>query len=247
MKTAQTIRQEIKSYLQNPNPDAFWNLISKYKPDFDFYTTPCTSISLSGSPTDSDDSTNEDDLKLAEVLRQQRRDTPFMQKLHLEMQNRTTFNRYFGWSYPSPNAVAEIKDFVGQAKIVEINAGRGIWAHLLQFENVKIIPTDSEPPNLRYIEVIAAEASTAVKTYLQPGDCLMTSWPDYMANYATKAVKLALDLGLTKLIYVGEPPGGCTGDDGFHEMVDQSFNLIKELSIPQWWGIHDRVYLYQRK
>ena len=48
------------------------------------------------------------------------------------------------------------------------------------------------------------------------------------------------------VLYVGEGCGGCTGDDNFHERLEDEFELIEEMEIPQWNGIHDWLYHYSR-
>jgi hypothetical protein len=56
-----------------------------------------------------------------------------------------------------------------------------------------------------------------------------------LANYAGRTV-----------IFVGEL-GGCTGDDTFYETVDRDWEIEKVVAIPQWIGLHDRMFVLKRK
>ena len=49
------------------------------------------------------------------------------------------------------------------------------------------------------------------------------------------------------VIYIGEGYGGCTADDLFHSELKNKYNLINEIYIPQWDGIHDSLYIYEKK
>jgi hypothetical protein len=48
------------------------------------------------------------------------------------------------------------------------------------------------------------------------------------------------------VIYIGEDAGGCTGNDEFHGILDREFKLINTQEIPQWYGIHDVMFVYRR-
>lgn len=43
-----------------------------------------------------------------------------------------------------------------------------------------------------------------------------------------------------------ERPGGCTGDDDLHELLEKAFALEKAVTIPRYFGIHDRLEIYRR-
>lgn len=48
------------------------------------------------------------------------------------------------------------------------------------------------------------------------------------------------------LVYIGEGGGGCTGDDLFHEILGEEWHVEDFYEIPQWYGIHDDLYVYKR-
>lgn len=81
-----------------------------------------------------------------------------------------------------------------------------------------------------------------------------------LAYEALMAYELA---GGQRVIYVGESSGGCTASGQFHARIGQGcdcwgddgpcgcpdvgpWTRMKELSIPQWDGIHDYVSIYER-
>lgn len=49
------------------------------------------------------------------------------------------------------------------------------------------------------------------------------------------------------LVYVGEWRGGCTGDDAFHDYLDENFEIIEEVLSPRWGGINDTRMVFRRK
>jgi hypothetical protein len=49
------------------------------------------------------------------------------------------------------------------------------------------------------------------------------------------------------VVYIGEHWWGCTATDAFHRLLDNEWEKINEIAIPQWDGIHDRVFVYKRK
>jgi hypothetical protein len=73
---------------------------------------------------------------------------------------------------------------------------------------------------------------------------LLSIWPAYAEGWAAAA--LAVFRG-SRLIYTGEGNGGCTADDAFHDLLDRDWSLHAEIDIPQWWGLHDGLFLFNRK
>jgi hypothetical protein len=240
------LRKRLKGYLKRPNLTDLWSIIGELGPDPSFYhEEPDYPESESSSLSES-----ESDETMAKRANQSRnkRDTPFGRKLQLEYQKRRLFTNLLAWAVPSPEAIATIQQFVGSTPILEIGSGRGLWAHLLQLNQVSVIPTDQTPRQMTFTQIESIDATAAVEKYLQPGGCLMTCWPDGLSSYATDAVKRGLDKGLLeKVIYIGEPRDGCTGDDEFHAIMEKQFTLVQQVKITQWWGIHDDLRLYQRQ
>lgn len=62
---------------------------------------------------------------------------------------RKPFVYNYSWAIPSREAIKEIVCFVGTDKCLEIGAGRGLWAFLLQEAGVSIIATDNYSEHTR--------------------------------------------------------------------------------------------------
>ena len=77
-----------------------------------------------------------------------------------------------------------------------------------------------------------------------PERTLFLCWPPYRGAMASKSLEFYA--GKT-VIYVGEGHGGCTGDDKFHRMLECGWEEVEEVEIPQWDGIHDRMWVYRRR
>ncbi len=156
----------------------------------------------------------------------------------------------FGFAIPNKTALSTI---AAQSPILEVGAGSGYWAHELQKLGADIIATDSGTGRYRmngkarkwvsaWCPVIKLDAVKAIHTY--PDRALLTVWPDYHCDWPVKALTAFHG---NKVFYVGEGYSGCTGNDAFHQYLDNHFELTSEVSIPQFPGMHDRLFCYQRK
>ena len=127
-----------------------------------------------------------------------------------------------------------------------------MWAKLLRSEGIQVTPTDlslskEKNPYIKrtkgFLDVEEIGGLEAVKKY---GDhsILMMSWPPYDDPFAYNVLKAFMG---DKLIFVGEGYGGCTGDDDFFSLLDEEWNHVDEIDIPQWSGIHDYLSLYVRQ
>lgn len=168
-----------------------------------------------------------------------------------EFYKRQYFTSKYGWSVPNEKAVEEIKDFVSGDSIIEIGSGYGMWAKIMQDAGISITPTDSFGNRGNYVphkdkdftDIEDLEVTKALEKYGNY-NVLMMSWPpcdDPLANNALKS------FGGSKLIFIGEGDGGCTGDKNFFNELDANWNEVKYVQIPRWNGIYDALYLYNRK
>lgn len=161
---------------------------------------------------------------------------------------RKIFIEKYSWAVPSYDAITTIANFVKDDVILEIGSGSGLWASLLRAEGTHIYPTDKQEScwqheHGKFCHVERLTASQAIKKYNEDCNALMMVWPPYnkrMAYYALSAFKG------NKVIYIGEGYGGCTGCDKFHQLLAKEWELKQEVNIPQWYDIHDGVYLYDR-
>lgn len=151
----------------------------------------------------------------------------------------------YAWAIPCDEALTVI---AAHAPIVEMGAGLGYWAHLLRDRGVEVSAFDKFPPAeqtkaapVPWTEVHRGEPRT-LRDYAE--HALLLCWPPYAESMASDC----LDhwRGQT-LIYVGEGPSGCTGDDLFHERLAAEFEQIAEVNIPQWPGFHDELMVWRRQ
>lgn len=165
----------------------------------------------------------------------------------------------FGWAVPSRDAIALIAGYVGQRRVLEIGAGRGLWARLLAGAGVDIIATDvmpgalsptenltirdNPPPDLTYSPVELLDAVAAVERYADR-EVLLMCWPALSEPYAAEALR-AFHGDI--VVYVGEAKGGCTGGDALHDALASGWREASEIAIPQWDGIYDWIVIYERR
>lgn len=157
----------------------------------------------------------------------------------------------YSFAIPNEEAINEIAKL--GVPIIEIGAGTGYWAYLLNSVGVDIICFDnyrslynfgdSKPKQWDkvWFKVDIGEQDK-IKEY--PERTLFLCWPSYGTSMASDCLEAYTgDL----VIYVGESSYGCTGNGKFFNILDKEFELTKEVKIPQWYGIHDYLFIYKRK
>lgn len=157
---------------------------------------------------------------------------------------RHKFTEEFAWAIPSEEAIRKIVKF---SPIIEIGAGKGLWARLIQSAGADIIAFDNFSWDKDQPVYFDVQKGTASKAKLYPERTLFLCWPPYDESMALKALVSYHKAGGRKLVYIGEGHGGCTGCDKFHEYLYHHFDEIDGMGIPQWPGIHDRMTIYKRK
>lgn len=184
--------------------------------------------------------------------------------------------RRYAWAVPHARALDTIARW-SPAGVVEVGAGGGYWAYELQRRGVDVVAYDPAPPGgAEESTWHAGHAWTAVHlgdhtaAAEHPDRTLLMVWPSYDEPWGRQAVEAYRG---DTVIYVGEGPGGCTGDGGLHALLGDSgtcwhhdgsyneqpcpddcpgnaaplFGEVESVAIPQWWGIHDRLEVYRRK
>lgn len=170
----------------------------------------------------------------------------------LEHLRRDRLTAQYAWAIPTE---AVIRALALYSPICELGCGTGYWAHLLHQAGANVIAVDDAPPKthenryhikIQYMSITKADA----RTFKVPTRCtLMLCWPPmsrWPSNSSMASDALSRYRG-KRVIYVGEGMGGCTGDDAFHEALAKKWKLVKRHVIPQWRGVHDAVYVYERR
>jgi len=157
----------------------------------------------------------------------------------------------YAYAIPSPETIGWMSRFCGARPIIELGAGRGYWAGQLSGAGLVIDSYELEPPattdNVSFprgrgrqvdawypVSDLAAariEASSDYVLFL----CWPPGWGSAMAFEALAAYELA---GGDRLVYVGEPKGGKTGNDAFFDALTERWELeTVDPSFVSWWNL----------
>jgi len=167
----------------------------------------------------------------------------------------------YAWAIPDD---AAIELLVEHSPIVEIGAGRGYWASLIQAAGGEVVCYDKNPPDTStenmwcppdghptpFQTVARIETPVFIEIHLggpesvlgHQGRTLFLCWPP-MSKMAHEAV---VNYTGDTVVYVGEGPGGCTANDAFFEHMEKYFDE-EEHTIPFWEGLHDYLAVFTRK
>lgn len=160
----------------------------------------------------------------------------------------------YAWAVPND---AALEALIQLSPLVEIGAGLGYWAHLLEQMGGDVVAYDKHVGDggevklynrdsyvMPYTRVVCGGPEAAA---LHPDRALFLCWPPYGEPMAGDALQNYLESGGMRVAYVGEGAGGCTADDDFHELLDSRMVLVSEVAIPTWWCIHDRLEIWHTK
>ena len=119
---------------------------------------------------------------------------------------------------------------------------------MLQGAAVDVIPTDIGKQSDYSVlwcgyNVEKISAVDAVEKYQDRN--VLVVWPTYKNPWAFEMAK-RIKAGRL-LACIGESRGGCTANRDFFNLVDEDFDEVQVVEIPQWSGIHDRLWVYRRK
>jgi hypothetical protein len=148
------------------------------------------------------------------------------------------------WAVPNEEAIDAIVRHSPQG-VVEIGAGTGYWARLIRARGKLVVAYDEAPGDNAQAQGTwsQVEVGGPEKAALWPQLSLFLCWPPY----ATPMALLCLDAYKgSKLLYVGEGEGMATGDDAFHEKLNDEWEEVEYVALPQWPHIHDGLRVYER-
>lgn len=158
---------------------------------------------------------------------------------------RLELTRRYAWGVPGDQALDALQLL---APLVEIGAGKGYWASLLQSKGTDVLAFDACPPSALagnpYCEAgtftrVQRGSHTVAEQY--PERTLFLCWPpenNEMASQTLRSYK-----GAT-VAYVGDP--GCTGTNAFFTQLREDFTLVRTIPIPQYAGLQDQLWIYKR-
>ncbi len=161
--------------------------------------------------------------------------------------------RLLTWAIPTDELIQHLSSTT--SKIIEVGAGTGYWAKLLNDAGVDVIAYDLNPafpgslendefPYIKlFYEVLEADAKVAGK---YPDRSLLLVWPPYKTSMAFDALIAYGDAGGQDLIYVGEM-NGCTADSQFFDLLDEKWVMTERFDIPQKDMVKDAAYRFIKK
>ena len=174
----------------------------------------------------------------------------------LMIKERELLRQKYSYAIPNDEAINVIAQL---SPIVEVGAGTGYWASMISKCGGTITAYDCcgengyvKPDDIgKYYPVERWNPDFRTNwdgqnfsDYLKPDHSLFICWPpikhpmadDYLEAYEGNT-----------FIFVGEGPGGCTGDNQFHERLKDDWDLVRTVSIPQFPSIHDFLAVYSRR
>lgn len=169
---------------------------------------------------------------------------------------RTKLVKQYSWAIPNDKALDAI---ARRGPIIEVGAGTGYWASLLAARGVDVRAFDSSPMRNGknpYIDTGKDAWGHAMQTWFPveqgqatvaarfPHRTLFLCWPPYATGMASTALQAYRG---NTVIFVGEGYGGCTGDNEFHDMLDERFEEVECIHIPRWASINDYLTVWKRK
>lgn len=164
----------------------------------------------------------------------------------------TVLQSVYAYAVPSPETLDWVAEFSAGRTVFELGAGRGYWAKLLADRGVSIRAFDSEPPdtttNAAFPGAVGQRdvwfpvaGSDQFEAELDGESVLLMCWPPGWGDaMASSALELFEQRGGRRLIFMGEPRGGKTGDEAFFERLSQNWvTKTQDTQYVSWWNLSD--------
>ncbi|WP_433681898.1 hypothetical protein [Nocardia sp. CA-119907] len=174
----------------------------------------------------------------------------------------TILQAAYAYAIPSPETIDWMSRFCDGRSVVELGAGRGYWAAQLANAGLNVEAYDSEPPDqTENVSFLRAAGQTDVwysvgdldrltaRSSGGEGDVLFLCWPPGWGNtMASEALAAFEAAGGERVVYIGEPKGGKTGDDSFFDGLAARWALKSEDSqFVSWWNLTDHAQGWVRR
>jgi hypothetical protein len=160
----------------------------------------------------------------------------------------------YTYAIPSPETIEWMSAFCAGRHVVELGAGRGYWAAQLADSGLHVEAYDSEPPD-KVENVSFPRSGEQADVWHHVGGlgefgghvadrsdhvlflCWPPGWGSTMASEALAAFEKS---GGRRLIFIGQPRGGMTGDDAFFDALSAGWELESEdAQFVSWWNLAD--------
>jgi len=160
----------------------------------------------------------------------------------------------YAYAIPSPETIEWMSGFCAGRQVVELGAGRGYWAAQMVRSGLRVEAYDSEPPD-KMENTSFPRAGEQVDVWHPVGDLgefersrtdrsehvLFLCWPPGLGDTMASEVLAAFGKsGGRRLIFIGQPRGGMTGDEAFFEALSDAWKLVSEdAQHVSWWNLVD--------
>lgn len=141
---------------------------------------------------------------------------------------------------PNREAVELVAEY---SPIVEMGAGRGYWADLVEQLGGDVICYDWEEQEDPFHEIHIGEPDVLTE---HSDRTLLLIYPPYVEHEGASMSEECLDYyeGDT-IIYIGEW-GGCTGTPEFHQRLQWDWEEVDGYRLPQRVGVKDYIHVLKR-
>ncbi|MEY9927985.1 hypothetical protein ABH926_002619 [Catenulispora sp. GP43] len=166
----------------------------------------------------------------------------------------------YAYAIPSPETLKWVSGFCDGRPISELGAGRAYWAGQLSRAGQTISAYELEPPHeAENVSFPHAEGQADVWHRVSgldgfsfdghADDVLFLCWPPGWGNsMASTALADFESSGGSRLIYIGEPKGGKTGDDAFFDALSDRWRLDSvDPQFVSWWNLADTAQGWVRQ
>jgi hypothetical protein len=149
------------------------------------------------------------------------------------------------WAIVDRRWTAELAQWLGARRVLEIMAGRGWLAKALTLHGIQVSASDDgswagrQASLTPLCEVQPLDALAAVYTLGEQAEVLLVSWPP-AGDPALCQVAAAWG-GDRPIVYLGEGRGGRNAPAAFFDALPLVEAL--EFSLPSWYGFHDAVWI----
>jgi hypothetical protein len=180
----------------------------------------------------------------------------------------------FAFAVPTDEALDAIVA-VSPGGVVELGAGTGYWAYLLHDRGIDVVAYDADPPPSPTNPWFAGsepwfpvQPGTEEAVEQHSARTLLLVWPTRNEDWPAAAAERFHRAGGRTLVYVGEPPGGATGDDrlqallgGLDDCVPCRYGVLdapcvcgtphlwraeRVVPLPHWPGRSDDLVVHRR-
>ncbi|MEV6773034.1 hypothetical protein AB0N05_30815 [Nocardia sp. NPDC051030] len=174
----------------------------------------------------------------------------------------TVLQAVYAYAIPSPETVAWVAEFCVGKPVVEVGAGRGYWAAQLARAGITVDAFDVEPPdsveNLSFPRAsgqrdvwhrVGGAKEYAARVAGGADYVLLLCWPPgWGSAMASEALAGFERAGGERVIFIGEPKGGKTGDDAFFDALAAGWELESEdARYVSWWNLADVAQGWRRR